>query len=118
MRWLVLLMMLACERSRVQHDAELITGGDVQHGKHLVRSYGCGACHTIHDAPGATGTVGPPLDGVALRTYLAGHVANNVPNMIRWVRHPQALEPGVAMPEMGVTETDARDLAAYLYTLR
>src|SRR5205085_449147 len=48
----------------------------------------------------------------------AGWLGNDLPNLIRWVQHPQQHEPGVAMPEMGVTGEDAREIAAYLYTLR
>jgi cytochrome c1 len=35
-----------------------------------------------------------------------------------WIQHPRQVEPRTAMPEMGVTEQDSRDIAAYLYTLR
>ena len=64
------------------------------------------------------GEVGPPLDRIAGRYYLAGHLQNTPANMVRWIQHPQQVEKGTAMPEMGVTDSDARDIAAYLYTLR
>ena len=38
-------------------------------------------------------------------------------NMVRWIQHPREIEHGTAMPDMGVTDSDARDIAAYLYTL-
>ena len=67
---------------------------------------------------GAVGNVGPPLDGLALRGYIAGRLTNDAGNLITWIRNPQAIEPGNAMPDTGVTEQDGRDIAAYLYTLR
>ena len=39
-------------------------------------------------------------------------------NMIRWIQRPQDVDPKNVMPNMGVTDQDARDIAAYLYTLR
>jgi mono/diheme cytochrome c family protein len=30
---------------------------------------------------------------------------------------PHEIEPRTAMPEMGVTDEDSKDVAAYLYTL-
>ena len=60
--------------------------------------------------------VGPPLDGIAIRAILAGKLANNPPNMQRWIRDPQAVTPGTAMPDLNVGERDARDITAFLYT--
>ena len=67
--------------------------------------------------PGADGLVGPPLDRIASRTYLAGRLPNTPQNLLRWIRDPQGISPGTAMPPMGVSEKDGRDIAAYLYTL-
>jgi cytochrome c2 len=94
------------------------TGGDPSRGAHLIRRYGCFTCHTIPGVPGANGSVGPSLEGVATRVILAGRLENNAPNLVAWLRHPHAVDPLTVMPEMGVSEKDARDIAAYLYTLR
>jgi cytochrome c1 len=67
---------------------------------------------------GADGQVGPALDKVARRAFLAGDQPNDPTHMIAWVQHPQAMRPGVGMPELGLGDQEARDLAAYLYTLR
>jgi cytochrome c oxidase assembly factor CtaG/cytochrome c2 len=107
----------AC-RSSAYEDAAMLTGGDPNRGAAAINRYGCGACHSIPQVRGARGTVGPPLDGIASRTYLAGQLPNTPANMSRWIQHPQQVEHGTAMPEMGVSETDARDIVAYLYTLR
>jgi cytochrome c len=62
--------------------------------------------------------VGPPLTMFARRAYIAGQLSNEPNNLIRWIRDPQAVEPGTAMPNLGVAPAVARDMAAYLYTLR
>jgi cytochrome c len=115
---LLLSVLFGCGVDNPSRLAREATGGDPNRGRLLVRQYGCGTCHEIPGVPGATGAVGPPLAKIAMRSFLAGHLSNTPEHMIRWIRHPQKEEPGVAMPEMGVSETDARDLAAYLYTLR
>lgn len=98
--------------------AEQITGGNVDRGKLAIAHYGCGACHMIPGVSGASGVVGPSLDSIAERAMIAGKLANGPDNMIRWIRRPQAISAGSGMPDLGVTEREGRDIAAYLYTLR
>jgi cytochrome c len=99
-------------------DAAEITGGDPARGIQAIQSYGCGGCHHIKGVRGASGLVGPPLDNIASRVYLAGHLPNSPQNMIKWIRFPQQVEPHTAMPDMSIPDRDARDIAAYLYTLQ
>jgi cytochrome c2 len=114
-----LLMTVCCSReNEMVEQARALTGGEPSRGIAAIGRYGCGSCHEIPGIRRATGTVGPPLAGVARRTYLAGHVSNTPQDMVRWIQHPQQLEHGTAMPEMHVSDADARDIAAYLYTLR
>jgi cytochrome c2 len=113
--------MMGCDKSGPAEDerkAAAMTGGTPAHGKELIRTYGCVSCHTIPGIDGARGQVGPSLAGIASRTYLAGKLPNQPANMIKWVREPQEVSPGTAMPELGVTEQDGKDIAAYLYTLK
>ena len=84
----------------------------------MIRQYGCGSCHTIPGIQGAHVLVGPSLVQVASRMYIAGVLPNTPTNMLRWLQNPPAVQPFTAMPNMGVTEADARDMAGYLYTLR
>jgi len=77
----------------------------------------CVACHIVPGVPAATGTVGPSLAGVGRRKVLAGRFPNTPATMARWIEHPQAMLPGTAMPEMGLTAAQARTIATYLYTL-
>lgn len=93
-------------------------GGDAENGRLLLRQFGCGACHRIPGVAAAQGNVGPPLGGVAQRVYLGGVLPNTPANMIRWIRDPQAFEPGTAMPDLQVGEDQARDMVAYLQGLR
>jgi cytochrome c2 len=95
-----------------------VPGGNAQRGTQRIAQYGCPACHTIPGVKNAKGNVGPPLTRIGERTYIAGMLRNTPANLVRWIREPQAVIPGNAMPNMGVSEADARDIAAYLYTLR
>jgi cytochrome c1 len=87
-------------------------------GRLAIERYGCGACHTIPGVPGARGMVGPPLATVGGRMLIAGMLTNTPQNLVRWIQGPQAVAPGNAMPNLGVSASDARDIAAYLYTRR
>jgi cytochrome c len=98
--------------------AEVIPGADPGRGEALMRAYGCPSCHTIPGVLDARGMVGPPLTLWARRDFIAGALPNRPGNLIRWIMDPQAIEPGTVMPDLGVSETEARDIAAYLYTLR
>jgi cytochrome c len=91
--------------------------GSPERGRSLLSGYGCPACHLIPDAA-PRGMVGPPLAGMGGRSYIAGRFPNEPIDMEEWLEHPQKMKPGTAMPDLGVTERDARDIAAYLATLR
>lgn len=95
-----------------------LTGGNASRGKNDIRSYGCGACHVIPGVPGASGRVGPSLADIAHQSFVGGVVANTPQNMMAWIEDPPALSPRTAMPNLNVSNADARDIAAYLYTLR
>jgi cytochrome c2 len=103
------------ERARV---AAEMTGGDAERGRAAIRRYGCGTCHTIPGVEGAEAFVGPPLAHLPRRTYIAGVLTNTPDNLVRWVQDPPGVDPLTAMPKLGVTERDARDIACYLYTLK
>ncbi len=96
----------------------LTGGGDAERGRMLIDRYGCDACHTIPGVRGAHALVGPPLAGVASRVYIAGVIENTPVNLMRWIKDPPGVDSATAMPNVGVTDQDARHIAAYLYTLR
>jgi cytochrome c2 len=97
--------------------AEQMTGGDSEMGKLLMTRYGCTSCHEASGIMSARGVVGPSLSGIASRSLIAGKLTNTPDHMILWLRVPQRVSPGSGMPDLGVSERDAKDLAAYLYTL-
>lgn len=105
-------------RRETREAFQLTSGGDARVGQIQIRKYGCITCHTISGVPGARGLVGPPLDGIGQRYYIAGELPNTPANLMTWIQHPHQVEPRTVMPEMKVTEQDSRDIAAYLYTLR
>jgi len=94
------------------------TGGVAQRGENVILDKNCGSCHTIPGVSGAHGLVGPPLVFFGRRTFIAGQLPNNPTNLVRWIRAPQSVEADTAMPNLGLTEQQARDVAAYLYELR
>jgi cytochrome c len=91
--------------------------GDPDRGQQLISDYGCGSCHVVPGVNDADGLVGPPLTDFGRRSYIAGVLPNNADNLQHWIRDPQSVVPGNAMPDLGVSGVDARDIAAYLLTL-
>ena len=99
--------------------ARYALGGDPGRGKQLIEEkYGCPACHSIPGVEGPRGMIGPPLDHIAVRQMLIGKLQNSPENMSKWLQNPQGFAPANAMPNLGVTSDDARDITAYLYTLK
>jgi putative membrane protein len=92
--------------------------GDPAKGADEIKKVGCGSCHMIPGIAGANGLVGPPLDHMGRRIYIAGLLRQTPENLARWIRDPQSIAPGNAMPNMGLSEEQARNIAAYLSNLR
>ena len=90
----------------------------VKHGAQLIAQHGCGSCHVIPGIGNATGKVGPPLNQIGGQAVIGGMLPNTEDNLIKWIRTPQSVVPGNAMPNTELSDHDARDIAAYLYTLR
>ena len=105
-------------RDKAANESSALTGGIAARGRAEIQSYGCGACHVIPGIPGAAGRVGPSLYDFGHQSFVAGVVANTPPNLEAWIKDPPALSPRTAMPNLNVTDAQARDIAAYLYTLR
>jgi putative membrane protein len=109
--------LVSCDRASGD-ESHMLPDASPDRGRTAISRYGCGSCHTIPGITGAHGMVGPPLGQIASRVYIAGVLPNEPDNMIRWIENPLAVDSKTAMPNMGVTPRDARDIAAYLYTLR
>jgi cytochrome c1 len=113
----VLLLAIGCN-TRSADSYALAIGGNPARGIETIQSAGCGSCHYIPGVAGAHGMVAAPLLWFARRTFIAGEVPNTPDNLVLWIRSPQAIEPHTAMPSAGLNDQQARDVAAYLYTLR
>lgn len=94
-----------------------VAGGEAGRGKAAIERYGCPACHTIPGIPGYGANVGPPLGKLASRAYVGGVLPNLPHNLVRWLQDPPAIAPRTVMPNLGVSEAEARDMAAYLYSV-
>jgi cytochrome c len=92
-------------------------GADSDRGARLIVQYGCSSCHTVPGIRQARGRVGPPLDFFSERSFIGGELPNTPETLVHWIMDAPALIPGTAMPNLNVGERDARDIAAYLYTL-
>lgn len=99
-------------------EAAALTGGDAARGRFYIDKYGCGACHTIGGISSAHGLVGPPLTGIVSRNYLGGVLPNTPKDIVAWIRNPHLFNPKTAMPALGVSQQDAADIAAYLYSTK
>ncbi len=123
--WVALLLaavLSSCERYSnypgYQEASRITGGGDPKAGIDSIRHYGCNGCHTIPGIAGSQALVGPSLEHMANRVYIAGQLPNTPENLMRWIRKPHDIHPQTAMPDMNVSENDARNIAAYLYTLK
>ena len=109
------LLLVACASNE---QAVLVEGGDPTRGIQSIQRHGCHSCHRIPGIPGAHSYVGPPLTAWSKRHFIAGNLENTPENLITWIMHPQSIEPGSAMPDMNISEQEARDISAYLFTLK
>ena len=110
-----LLLLAACKR-----EVSTVTpfAGDPARGKQIITQYGCSSCHVIPGVDGPRGEVGPSLEHVAMRQVLAGKLPNNPQNMQQYLLNPQMVDSQNVMPNLGIKPEEARDIAAYLYTLK
>jgi len=111
-------MLAGCNAGKEKRAFTVATGGNPENGKQIIQSYGCGACHMIPGVRDARGLVGPPLMYFGQRTMIAGELPNTPENLVRWLVNPQSIEPKTAMPGVGLSQSQALDVTAYLYTLR
>jgi cytochrome c len=111
---LVCLSLAACNEESIAAGS---LSPEAQKGANIIASSGCGTCHTIPGIENADGLVGPPLNHMAKRTYIAGVVRNSPEHMAQWVMDPQSIVPNTAMPNLGLSRKQANAVVAYLATL-
>lgn len=108
-------LVVGCADKREQPRA--LTGAEAIAGKAVIERVGCAACHRIPRVAWPQGTVGGSLDGFADRSMIAGRFPNQPETLTVWVRSAPSMSASTGMPAMPITSEEARDVAAYLYTL-
>lgn len=114
---LVVVALAACTGGKTERAPLPGLQGDPARGEAVVRSVGCGACHVIDEIRTARGVVGPPLSSLSQRTMIAGRIPNTPENLVQWLMDPHAVDPKTAMPDLGLDLQQARDVAAFLYSM-
>ncbi|MBI1682914.1 c-type cytochrome [Caulobacter hibisci] len=94
-----------------------IVGADPARGLTLIKAEGCGVCHRVPGLKWPRGGVGGSLDSFSSQAMIAGRSPNRPDVLVAWLRDAPAMAPDTAMPASGLSEAQARDVAAYLYTL-
>lgn len=112
------ILLAGCTGGQHPRRISVATGGVPNAGRQVIIKYRCGACHTIPGISGAHGVFGPPLNAMGRRTYIAGQIPNAPDNLVHWIMAPTSLKPETAMPDLNIPEQQARNVAAYLYTLQ
>src|SRR5581483_2457620 len=107
---------VACRDQALEREAAVLTGSDPARGKAAISRYGCAACHEIPGVRGADALVGPPLPGIASRSYIGGVISNSPDYMIQWIENPPAIDEKTAMPNLGVTASSSRALIRWRWS--
>jgi mono/diheme cytochrome c family protein len=103
-----------CVRAASADLADPQARGRDEHARLTLRQHACVACHLIPGVVGPDTHVGPPLVELGRRQVLVGRLPLTADNLVRWIRDPKGVDPGTAMPDMGVSEAHARLMAEYL----
>jgi cytochrome c len=111
-------LLSGCAGAKAQNSSNKAAGGNPVRGEQVIAQFKCGSCHTIPGIQNAKGVFGPPLNEWSLRSTIAGEFPNDPKTLVRWVQSPTSMKPQTAMPDLGLSEQQARDVAAYLDTLR
>jgi cytochrome c1 len=113
----MLIPFAACTDAEIPADQRVI-GADPEAGRAAIKAVACGVCHIIPGVRGADGIVGPSLAGFGKRQLIGGVVPNRPTTLARWVKDAPSIAPNTGMPDLPLTDEQARDVAAYLVTLR
>lgn len=97
---------------------------EAEKGRELLAISGCMLCHRMTGAPNlGPGKLAVPLDEAAFQRGLAqapdlrfARARMRPAALVAWLLDPPALKPGTAMPKIPLSETEARQIAAYLRT--
>ena len=106
------------QKQESRRDAIALTHGDPDRAPELMIQYGCAGCHTIAGIRSPGGLAAQSLSDIGKRQYIGGVAPNTPQNLVRWIVNPKQFSARTAMPVTGVSETQARHMAAYLLALR
>lgn len=114
---MIALTALLCACADKSNPPRTVAGADAERGLAVMEQVGCAACHQTPGVRWPRGLAGPSLQGFADSPMIAGRFPNRPDQLVRFVRDAPSMAPDTAMPAMPLTEAEARDVAAYLYTL-
>lgn len=87
-------------------------------GEQLFGQLACANCHSIAGTA-FVGQAAPDLTNFGARQTIAtGVLANDPANLKRFLANPQAVKPGVQMPNFRLSDSDLDALVAYLESLK
>ena len=99
-----------------------MTGGDPQAGREKIIVHDCHSCHEIPGVPLNPQRKGPSLKHWAGQSTIAKKLPNTPENLEDYIEHPERMRHGSSvkneMSLSSVKPADAKDIAAYLYSLR
>ena len=102
---------------------EAPAGSNPANGAKLLNTKGCGSCHVFSGAPPLAGAapVRPGATGLTPAMTLAPDLRFARDRLrpgalVAWLKSPKAMKPDTVMPETGLNDAEARDMAAYILT--
>jgi cytochrome c oxidase subunit 2 len=101
-----------------QQPALAPTGALATAGAKLIATLPCSSCHMIRGTS-VRGTICPDLTHFGSRLGIGALTFKNTPDNLRlWLDNPQAIKPGVIMPDIKLTAAQIDELVAYLEGLK
>jgi cytochrome c2 len=122
---LALLAFVSCQKEAPQASAPAATpagstapSADHEKGRVLIQQYGCLTCHIVPGIDGPRGMVGPSLEAFGSRPTILNKAPNDLATLTRYLQNPQQVDPQTAMPNLGLSEGDAKSIATFLHSLK
>ena len=114
-----ILLALACSKAEkpATESAPPPPIGNATAAKAHMEKYSCQACHVI-PGMGPGGALGPDLTGFGSRPTLNARVPKNPQAVAAYLLNPTAIDAQTSMPAVGLSEEEAKDIAAFLETLK
>jgi cytochrome c oxidase subunit 2 len=101
-----------------QKPARPPTGALATAGAQLIANLQCSSCHMIRGTS-LQGAICPDLTHFGSRLSIAGDTLPNTPQNLRlWLKNPQAVKPGVIMPDIQLSDHQLDEVVAYLEGLK